>query len=86
LENAKSLISLAGQSVSRIRRSNRAIRAYAVDTLALYTGYLGGSNHLQGTKPETVGFALADCPAGQAAWIYEKFQSKTTMTGSPRTR
>jgi pimeloyl-ACP methyl ester carboxylesterase len=54
---------------------------YAVDTLALYTGYLGGSNHLQGTKPETVGFALSDSPAGQAAWIYEKFQSKTDNHG-----
>jgi len=54
---------------------------YAVDSLALYTGDLGGSNHLQGTKPETVGFALADSPAGQAAWIYEKFQSKTDNHG-----
>jgi pimeloyl-ACP methyl ester carboxylesterase len=54
---------------------------HAVDTLALYTGDLGGSNHLQGTKPETVGFALADSPAGQAAWIYEKFQSKTDNNG-----
>ena len=54
---------------------------YAVETLALYTGDLGGSNHLQGTKPETVGFALADSPAGQAAWIYEKFQSKTDNHG-----
>ena len=54
---------------------------YAVDTLALYTGELGGSNHLQRTKPETVGFALADSPAGQAAWIYEKFQSKTDNHG-----
>ncbi|MEU6853234.1 epoxide hydrolase family protein [Actinacidiphila alni] len=53
----------------------------AVETLALYTGVLGGSNHLQGTKPETVGFALADSPAGQAAWIYEKFQSKTDNRG-----
>ncbi|AZP22520.1 epoxide hydrolase [Streptomyces aquilus] len=53
----------------------------AVDTLALYQGELGGSNHLQGTKPETVGFALADSPAGQAAWIYEKFQSKTDNHG-----
>ena len=53
----------------------------AMDTLALYTGPLGGSNHLQGTKPETVGFALADSPAGQAAWIYEKFQSKTDNNG-----
>jgi pimeloyl-ACP methyl ester carboxylesterase len=55
--------------------------SYAVDTLALYTGELGGSSHLQGTKPETVGFALADSPAGQAAWIYEKFQSKTDNNG-----
>jgi epoxide hydrolase len=54
---------------------------YAVDGLALYTGDLGGSNHLQGTKPETVGFALVDSPAGQAAWIYEKFQSKTDNHG-----
>ena len=54
---------------------------YAVDGLARYTGELGGSNHVQGTKPETVGFALADSPAGQAAWIYEKFQSKTDNRG-----
>jgi len=54
---------------------------YAVETLAFYTGELGGSNHLQGTKPQTVGFALADSPAGQAAWIYEKFQSKTDNHG-----
>src|SRR5487761_587010 len=54
---------------------------YAVETLALYTGDLGGANHLQGTKPETVGFALADSPTGQAAWIYDKFQSKTDNRG-----
>ena len=56
--------------------------ATPVETLALYTGDLGGSNHLQGTKPETVGFApSADSPAGQAAWIYDKFQSKTDNHG-----
>jgi epoxide hydrolase len=54
---------------------------HAVETLALYAGELGGANHLQGTKPETVGFALADSPAGQAAWIYDKFQSKTDNHG-----
>jgi pimeloyl-ACP methyl ester carboxylesterase len=54
---------------------------YAMDTLAVYTGDMGGANHLQGTKPETIGFALADSPAGQAAWIYDKFQSKTDNTG-----
>ncbi len=54
---------------------------YAVDTLALYTGDMGGANHLHGTKPETIGIALADSPAGQAAWIYDKFQSKTDNNG-----
>jgi epoxide hydrolase len=54
---------------------------YAVETFARYTGELGGSNHLQGTKPETAGFALADSPAGQAAWIYDKYQSKTDNDG-----
>ena len=54
---------------------------YAVEGLARYAGDLGGANHLQGTKPETVGFALADSPAGQAAWIYDKFQSKTDNHG-----
>lgn len=45
------------------------------------TGELGGSNHLQGTKPQTIGCALADSPAGRAAWIYEKYPSKTDNTG-----
>ena len=54
---------------------------HAVETAALYTGDLGGASHLRGTKPETVGFAPADSPAGQAAWIDEKFQSKTDNHG-----
>ena len=53
----------------------------ALQGLARYAGELGGSNHLQGTKPETVGIALADSPAGQAAWLYEKYQSKTDNRG-----
>jgi hypothetical protein len=52
-----------------------------VESLAFYTGDMGGANHLQGTKPETIGIALADSPAGQAAWIYDKFQSKTDNNG-----
>jgi epoxide hydrolase len=54
---------------------------HALDTVAFYTGEIGGANHLQGTKPETIGIALADSPAGQAAWIYDKFQSKTDNHG-----
>ncbi|WP_328708483.1 epoxide hydrolase family protein [Microbispora hainanensis] len=32
-----------------------------------------GYHLLQRTRPQTIGYALTDSPAGQAAWIYEKF-------------
>ena len=32
-----------------------------------------GYSEIQGTKPQTVGYALQDSPAGLAAWIVEKF-------------
>jgi epoxide hydrolase len=38
---------------------------------------------LQSTRPQTIGYALADSPAGQAAWIYEKFQAWTDNNGEP---
>lgn len=31
-----------------------------------------GYADLQATRPQTIGYGLADSPAGQAAWIYEK--------------
>jgi pimeloyl-ACP methyl ester carboxylesterase len=37
----------------------------------------------QATKPQTLGYGLADSPAGQAMWIYEKFQSWTDCDGEP---
>lgn len=33
----------------------------------------GGYAHQQGTRPQTLGFALSDSPVGAAAWILEKF-------------
>jgi pimeloyl-ACP methyl ester carboxylesterase len=38
---------------------------------------------IQGTRPQTVGYALADSPAGQAMWIYEKFQAWSDTIGDP---
>jgi epoxide hydrolase len=35
------------------------------------------------TKPQTVGYALTDSPAGLAAWIVEKFVSWTDSAGRP---
>lgn len=40
---------------------------------------------LQATRPQTIGYALADSPAGQAAWIYEKFQGWSDCNGDPET-
>jgi pimeloyl-ACP methyl ester carboxylesterase len=37
----------------------------------------------QSTRPQTVGYGLADSPAGQAAWIYEKFHAWTDSKGDP---
>lgn len=37
----------------------------------------------QATRPQTLGYGLADSPAGQAAWIYEKLQAWTDNAGTP---
>jgi epoxide hydrolase len=37
----------------------------------------------QATRPQTIGYALADSPAGQAAWIYEQFYAHTDNNGDP---
>ena len=38
---------------------------------------------IQGTKPQTLAFALSDSPAGLAAWIVEKFRTWTDNDGTP---
>ena len=42
-----------------------------------------GYQWIQGTKPQTLAFALTDSPAGLAAWIVEKFRAWTDNNGSP---
>jgi hypothetical protein len=42
-----------------------------------------GDRRRAGTRPQTLGYALADSPAGQAAWIYEKFHDWTDHGGAP---
>jgi len=38
---------------------------------------------IQGTRPQTLGYGLADSPVGQAMWIYEKFQEWSDNKGDP---
>lgn len=55
----------------------------AVAAAAVYKKHRSGYNLEQATRPQTIGYALADSPAGQAAWIYEKFQEWTDNPGVP---
>src|SRR6202043_1022655 len=42
-----------------------------------------GYQWIQGTKPQTLAFGLADSPVGLAAWIVEKFRTWTDCNGDP---
>jgi pimeloyl-ACP methyl ester carboxylesterase len=48
-----------------------------------YNDWDSGYSKQQSTRPQTVGYALTDSPAGQAAWILEKFWSWTDCDGHP---
>lgn len=53
-----------------------AERAWA-DRLAAVREREGGYSHLQGTKPQSLGYALLDSPIGLLAWMVEKFHGWT---------
>ena len=42
-----------------------------------------GFRAIQGTRPQTIGYSLADSPVGLAAWLYEKFGEWTDTDGEP---
>jgi microsomal epoxide hydrolase len=56
--------------------------AYGAD-LAHFLKEETGYHWIQGTKPQTLAFALTDSPAGLAAWIVEKFAAWTDGGGHP---
>jgi pimeloyl-ACP methyl ester carboxylesterase len=55
-------------------------RAY-LDELATFLKEETGYQWIQGTKPQTLAFALTDSPAGLAAWIAEKFHTWSDCGG-----
>ena len=55
----------------------------AVEGAKFFLGEGNGYFRQQSTRPQTVGYGLADSPAGQALWIYEKFQAWTDNNGLP---
>lgn len=49
----------------------------ALDAVAFYTDQDWGYAKQQSTRPQTLGYGLADSPVGQMAWIVEKFYAWT---------
>jgi pimeloyl-ACP methyl ester carboxylesterase len=55
----------------------------SVASLQYYQDWDSGYSKQQSTRPQTLGYGLADSPAGQCGWILEKFWSWTDTDGDP---
>jgi epoxide hydrolase len=55
----------------------------ALEGADYYQKWDSGYSKQQATRPQTLGYGLADSPAGQAAWILEKFWAWTDCDGHP---
>jgi pimeloyl-ACP methyl ester carboxylesterase len=55
----------------------------ALAGIKYYSEQDSGYARQQSSRPQTLGYALADSPAGQAAWILEKFWAWTDCDGHP---
>jgi len=61
---------------------NQAEKA-TIAQLVAFNDKKSGYAKIQSTRPQTIGYALADSPAGQAAWIYEKLGEWTDSNYEP---
>ncbi|MBW2282328.1 MAG: epoxide hydrolase [Deltaproteobacteria bacterium] len=55
----------------------------ALASIKHYQDHDSGYSKQQSTRPQTLGYGLVDSPAGQAAWVLEKFWSWTDCDGHP---
>jgi pimeloyl-ACP methyl ester carboxylesterase len=55
----------------------------ALEARVHYDRYESGYMKEQSTRPQTLGYGLVDSPAGQAAWVVEKFWAWTDCDGHP---
>lgn len=66
---------LTEEQLARLSAEEKAVLEQMNEMFAGGGG--GGYIAIQATRPQTLGYALHDSPAGQAAWIYEKFAEWT---------
>jgi pimeloyl-ACP methyl ester carboxylesterase len=55
----------------------------SIDLGLQYQQWESGYSQQQSTRPQTLGYGLTDSPAGQCAWILEKFWSWSDCGGDP---
>ena len=55
----------------------------ALEGMKYYNAWDSGYSKQQSTRPQTLGYGLTDSPAGQAAWIIEKFWAWMDCDGHP---
>ncbi len=55
----------------------------ALAAMQFYQDHDSGYSKQQSTRPQTLGYGLADSPVGQAAWILEKFYQWMDCDGHP---
>ena len=60
--------------------------ARALQDMAAFQKNETGYQQIQGTKPQTLGYALHDSPVGLAAWIVEKFRTWSDCGGDVESR
>ena len=65
----------------RHRRTSPTTSATRSTRSQLYQREESGYASIQGTKPQTIGYALDDSPVGLAAWIVEKFRAWSDCDG-----
>jgi len=55
----------------------------AFNSLSTFFGRSAAYGAMMVTRPQTIGYLLADSPTGTAAWMYEKFAAWTDSNGEP---
>src|SRR6201996_2677205 len=75
------LMMAAGRDPAALQNPSEEEKRY-LDELAHWTREETGYQWIQGTRPQTLSFALTDSPAGLAAWIVEKFRAWSDCDGN----
>ena len=72
-----------GRPPSNADRDLSAAEQHTLATAAEHRRWGTGYSQQQSTRPQTLGYGLADSPVGQLAWIVEKFGAWSDCAGHP---